>query len=91
MSYTLTQLMNGALLGHNRNGTNILVNSPSNNTEYICVSQTNQGENSSRPVYIIIAGELRYVCTYICTYIQHCKTRCEIQHCITLSKTPSTQ
>ena len=56
-SYTLTELRNGALLGHNRTGTNILVNSPVNNTEYICVSQTNDGEIRSDPAYIIIAGE----------------------------------
>ena len=28
-----------------------------NNTEYICVSQTNDGETDSDPAYIIIAGE----------------------------------
>ena len=56
--YTLTGLTNGALLGHNRIGTNTLVNRPVNNTEYICVSQTNDGETSSDPAYIIIiAGE----------------------------------
>ena len=56
-AYTLTELTNGALQGHNRTGTNILVNSPVNNTEYICVSQTNDRENSSDPAYVIIAGE----------------------------------
>ena len=58
--YTLSSLTNGALPGHNRTGTNILVNSPVNNTEYICVSQTNDGDTSSNPAYIIIAGE--YAC-----------------------------
>ena len=38
----------------------VLVNSPVNNTEYICVSSTNDGETSSDPAYIIIAGE--YAC-----------------------------
>ena len=33
--------------------TSILVNSPVNNTEYICVSQTNDGDTSSDPSYII--------------------------------------
>ena len=56
-SYTLGSLINGALPGHGRNGTNILVNSPVNNTEYICLSFTNDGETSSDPAYIIIAGE----------------------------------
>ena len=56
-NYTLDGLTNGALQGHNRTGTNILVNSPVNNTEYICVSQANDRENSSDSAYIIIAGE----------------------------------
>ena len=56
-SYTLADLTNGALLGHNRTGTNILVNSPVNDTEYICVSLTIDGEIRSDPAYIIIAGE----------------------------------
>ena len=54
--YLLSSLTNGALPGHNRTGTNILVNSPVNNTEYICVSQTNDGDFISDPSYIIIAG-----------------------------------
>ena len=48
---------NGALSGHSCTGTNILINSPVNNTEYICVSLTNDGETISDPVYVIIAGE----------------------------------
>ena len=57
IDYTLARLTDGDLPGHNRTGTNILVNSPVNNTEYICVSVTNDGETSSDPAYIIIAGE----------------------------------
>ena len=74
-SYTLASLTNGALPGHNRTGTNILVNNPVNNTEYICASTTNDGETSSDPAYIIIAGEyfrlalhilnINYVCIYL--------------------------
>ena len=56
-SYTLGELTNGRLPGHNRNGTNILVNSPVNNTEYTCISLTNDGAVLSDPAYIIIAGE----------------------------------
>ena len=56
-AYTLTDLTNGALPGHSRTGTNILVNSPVNNTEYICVSTTNDGETTSDAAYIVIAGE----------------------------------
>ena len=62
--YRLDQLDNGDLPGHSRTGTNILVDSPVNNTEYICVSQTNDGSTLSDPAYIIIAGE-QYAHTYI--------------------------
>ena len=57
--YTLASLNNGALPGHTiyYNETNILVYSPVNNTEYICVSLTNGNETSSDPAYIIIVGE----------------------------------
>ena len=56
-SYTLGELDDGALPGHSRTGTNILVNSPVNNTEYICISFTNDDAMLSDPAYIIIAGE----------------------------------
>ena len=59
--YALTNLINGALSGHNVTGTNILVDSPVNNTEYICVSLTNDGTTSSDPAYIIIASASEYV------------------------------
>ena len=55
--YTLASLADGALPGHSRNGTNILVNSPVNNAEYICVSLTSDGETSSDPAYIITVGK----------------------------------
>jgi len=57
LTYALGDLTNGRLPGHSRTGTNILVNSPVNNTEYICRSQTNDDTFSSDPAYIIIAGE----------------------------------
>ena len=56
-NYLLSGLSNGALVGHNHTGTNILVTGPVNNTEYICVCQTNGGESISDPAYIVIAGE----------------------------------
>ena len=44
-----------------------------NNTEYICVSVTNDNETNSDPAYIIIAGEQSHVkyihVLYICAYI----------------------
>ena len=63
-AYRLDELDDGDLPGHNRTGVNILVDSPVNNTEYICVSQTNDGSILSDPAYIIIAGE-QYAHTYI--------------------------
>ena len=56
-SYNLTDLIDGALPGHNLTEDNILVNSPVNNTEYICMSQLNDANFSSDPAYIIVAGE----------------------------------
>ena len=55
--YLLASLSNGALPGHNATGTNILIDSPVNNTEYVCVSSTNDSEVRSDPAYITIAGE----------------------------------
>ena len=56
--YLLSELFNGALPGHNVTGTIILVNSPVNNTEYVCVYVINDGEIRSDTVYvIIITGE----------------------------------
>ena len=55
--YILSSLANGALPGHSRTGANILVNRPVNNTEYICVSQIDNGATISDPAYIVIAGE----------------------------------
>ena len=55
--YTLTDLSNRVLPDHSRTGTNILVYRPLNNTEYVCVSTTNNGDVSSDPAYLIIIGE----------------------------------
>ena len=58
----LSSLTNGTLRGHNRAGTNILVNRPVNNTEYICRFATNDGETLSVPANITIAGTQVYKC-----------------------------
>ena len=55
--YTVVDLANRALRGHNSSGANILINSPVNNTEYICVSLTNGGQDESKPAHIVISGE----------------------------------
>ena len=56
-NYLLIHLTNGQVPGHSATGTNILVNSPVNNTEYICVSSQLGSYIESDPAYIIIAGE----------------------------------
>ena len=66
-SYVLSQLTNGALPGHNRTGTNILVASPVNNTMYICASLSNFGDVYSVPAYIIVPGE--YNKCHICMIV----------------------
>ena len=55
--YFLGQLTNGDLPGHSNAGSNILVNSPVNNTKYNCLSLTQFGGAISDPAYIIIAGK----------------------------------
>ena len=55
--YLPADLFNGVLAGHNSSGTDILVNSPVNNTKYVCVSQTINGNINSNPAYIIVAGK----------------------------------
>ena len=55
-------------IGHSRNGTNIVINNPMNNSEYFCSDGINNGE----PYYIFVAG--KYVCmsmyfTYTCRRI----------------------
>ena len=58
--YLLSLISIGVVPGHSHNGTNILVNSPVNNTEYICVSPSNTAalnDVCSDPAYIVIAGE----------------------------------
>ena len=70
-------LADGAPPGHSSTGTNILVNSPVNNTEYICISPTyNPSVNSthSDPAYIVIAGKIfprvhTYVSIFCILYI----------------------
>ena len=56
--YTIGDVTNGELPEHTRTGKSILINSPVNNTEYICVSVNVDGnEINSDPVHIFFAGE----------------------------------
>ena len=70
-AYLLTDLTSGVLAGHNRTGANILVNSPKNSTEYICILPTLNAETRSDPAYIFVAGEL-YYCMYTYMYMYTC-------------------
>ena len=68
--YIPTNHTNGALSGPRHAGTNILIDSPVNNTEYICVSTNNYRVLISDPAWIFIAGEdLHVICYVCCTYI----------------------
>ena len=72
-AYTRIQLTNGALPGHSRTRANILVNSPINNTKYICVSLNDDVETYSDPSYIYVAGECdKFQRLYNCVYIVTC-------------------
>ena len=55
--YTLNDIQNGSLPGHSRNGSNIVVITPTNNTQYNCVSIRDQGDISSSPAFLYIAGK----------------------------------
>ena len=46
-----------AFPGHGANGVNLVINDPSNNTEYICVTSVdNMDSANSEPVYLYVAG-----------------------------------
>ena len=58
INYEVVRLINNVVPGHNLTGTNLLVHSPVNNTEYICVFENDDGnETYSDPAYVVIAGE----------------------------------
>ena len=64
--YTPTNHTNGALPGHRLAETNLLIDSPVNNTEYICLSTNNYSVLISDPAWIIIAGEdLHVICCVV--------------------------
>ena len=56
-NYFPDDFTSGLIPGHNATRTNILVNSPVNNTEYICVLIYFSTITMSDPAYITIAGE----------------------------------
>ena len=59
-SFSLIALRDGALPNHTANGTNIVINVPTNNSEYICTATTNLNATSSNPAFVYIAGRRLY-------------------------------
>ena len=56
--YTLTEIRSGDLTGHSINRTTLVVNVPTNNTKYNCVSIRDDGNIISDPAFLYIAGRL---------------------------------
>ena len=54
---SLSGVDGGGIPGHSRNGTSLVVDTPVNNTEYVCVSIRDQGNVESDPVFLFIAGD----------------------------------
>ena len=65
----------GRLPGHTVNGTNLVIVKATNNTKYVCVSITNDGDIFSDPVYLYAAGmlivSLHLVYCCVCTYFYY--------------------
>ena len=58
-SYSLSRLRNGEVENHRATPapeTNIIINVPMNNTEYICTASTNENDVDSDPAFVYIAG-----------------------------------
>ena len=72
-TFTLNELARGELPGHTRDGTNIVIETPVNNTQYVCESLISTNHSiQSEAAFVYIAGELsigseRHVC--MCIYI----------------------
>ena len=63
ISYTLSQLFNGEVVGHNVSGRNIIVedivmNDVRNGTEYRCIVAQIDATIVSDPIFIFVAGEI---------------------------------
>ena len=72
-TFTLTELQNGNLPGHNRSGSNIVIITPTNNTQYICESIRDEGDISSSPAFLYIAGKSLWYYSHVFVYIRTCK------------------
>lgn len=73
-TFTLNELARGELPGHNRDGTNIVIEAPVNNTQYVCESLISTNHSiQSVAAFVYIAGELsigneRHVCICTCVH-----------------------
>ena len=57
-TFTLNELSDGELPGHNRTGANIIIETPVNNTKYVCESLLSTDLTiQSTPAFVYIAGE----------------------------------
>ena len=57
-TFTLNELSDGELPGHNRTGANIIIETPVNNTKYVCESLLSTDlTTQSTPAFVYIAGE----------------------------------
>ena len=55
---SVANIRNGGFPDHAVNGSNLVIVNATNNTEYICVSVTDNGNVYSDPVILYIAGML---------------------------------
>lgn len=59
-AHLLADIAGGMLANHDANGTNIIIEVPVNDTEYVCAAATSNTVTRSNPVYIYIAGKLNF-------------------------------
>ena len=55
---TISDIRGGALPNHTVNGSNLVIVTATNNTEYVCVSIRDSGDLNSSAVRLYIAGKL---------------------------------
>ena len=64
-AFTLSELADGELPGHNRTGTNIIIETPVNNTKYVCESLVSTDLTiQSKATYVYIAGKFSIIVIY---------------------------
>ena len=71
--YFTSQLLAGLVDGHSANEADIVINIPMNDTEYICVSNTQSAAVNSSSAFLYIAGKFVHcltLYTYVCTHVR---------------------